>query len=228
MKKKLIITFSVIAVLAAAGYFGYRFAVNYVFDEYVMKSALTALSNSEKDGQNEENNGGEIKVQAILDGLAGKNEETHTGEKKEEKTGGDLKSEESKTDKKDDKKDEAGKKEASESKNRDSGNETQQSGEKTTQKSGSALSDSEILSRVMSDSSLAYKMASMVSYEDKQAVIAMVMSNFSAEQLSKMVASGMSKSEMISVARKSITGAQWNQCMAIARKYVDQIRPYVE
>ena len=235
MKKKLIITFSVIAVVAIAGYFGYRFAVNYIFDEYVLKTALTALSNAEKNQPaDEKKEEGKIEVQAILDGLSGKNAEEYTesDEKKDEKSKPDKKSdkedktttskkEDSKTEKKDDNKSTATTKETS--------------GDKKTTSSGVSssttkkrLSDSEVLDRVMKDSSLAYKMASMVSYEDKQAVISMVKSNFTSKQIADMVASGMSRSEMISVARSSITGAQWSQCMAIARKYVDQIRPYVE
>ena len=265
MKKKLIITFSIIAVLAVAGYFGYRFAVNYVFDEYVVKSALTVYEQKEKEKENTpesaqaENKKG-IQIEAILDGLRGKNKDKYmepevvlksstegSEEKATDKKSDSAKSEEKKnsgqgkndkTNKSDtvkpSKKTEttdAGKKTGSAK--TDSGKKTE-SGVKTetpknpAQSSGKRLSDSEVLMRVMQDSSLAYKMASMVSYSDKQAVISMVMSNFTADEIAEMAASGMSKSEMISVARSSITGAQWSQCMEIARGYIDQMRPYVE
>lgn len=241
MKKKLIITFSVIAVVAIAGYFGYRFAVNYIFDEYVLKTALTALGNAEKNQPAEENKeDGKVEVQAILDGLSGKNADEYT-EGDETDVSGKKKDEKSKSDKKSDKQDKttASKKEDSKTEKKDDKKSTattkETGGDKKTTSSGTSssttkkrLSDSEVLDRVMKDSSLAYKMASMVSYEDKQAVISMVKSNFTSKQIADMVASGMSRSEMISVARSSITGAQWSQCMAIARKYVDQIRPYVE
>ncbi|MBR5586409.1 MAG: hypothetical protein IKW02_00440 [Clostridia bacterium] len=252
MKKKLTITFVVIAVFVIAGYVGYRCAVNYIFDEYVMKNALTALSNSEKTEGTEENEEG-IKVQAILDGLAGKNSEEYIDEgetEHSEGTKGEKKSSDKKTDKKETKKDsltEEGKLDIKEGALSTSKKENEKNGFAATIKketgkknsggtgtgsgsaaSGKRLSDSEVLERVMKDSNLAYKMASMVSYSDKQAVISMVKSNFTSKQIADMVASGMSRSEMISVARSSITGAQWSQCMAIARKYVDQIRPYVE
>lgn len=96
------------------------------------------------------------------------------------------------------------------------------------------LSKSEIISRVMKDSDLTYKMASMVSYEDKKRVISIVMSNFTGDeltQIAKNVSSGLSpeyKSKMIAEAQSRLTGAQWQECLNLAYKYIEEIRPYVE
>lgn len=96
------------------------------------------------------------------------------------------------------------------------------------------LSNTEIISRVMGSSELTYKMASMVSYEDKKRVVSIVLSNFTADELSeiaKNVKGGIAsdyKSRMISEARSRLTGEQWQECLNIAYKYIDQIRPYVE
>ncbi|MFA7636601.1 MAG: hypothetical protein WCX81_02440 [Monoglobales bacterium] len=96
------------------------------------------------------------------------------------------------------------------------------------------LSNSEIISRVMKDSALNYKMSSMVSYEDKKKVISIVMSNFTADeltQIAKNVSAGMTpeyKSKMIAQAQSRLTRAQWQECINIAYKYIEEIRPYVE
>lgn len=281
MKKKLIITFSVIAIVAVAGYFGYRYAVNYVFDEYVLKTALTALNESEKAKNPEKSENGEdkIQVEAFLDGLKNpeKAEDKEKTEKKESKAEKTEKKEankpapkeqekpssdkakttsEKKTESTEKKETKPSTEKSSEETAKASGGEVKQTAGKKTEdkkesnpaaesakpqeteqksespaeppKSGATLSDSEVLSRVMSDPDLSYKLASMISYSDKQAAISMAMSNFSADEIAEMVASGMSKSEMISIARSRITGGQWSACMEIARKYVDQMRPYVE
>lgn len=96
------------------------------------------------------------------------------------------------------------------------------------------LTNTEIINKVMSSSALTNKMASMVSYEDKKRVISIVLSNFTTSELAeiaKNVKGGISsnyKSKMISEARSRLTGAQWQECLNIAYKYIDQIRPYVE
>ena len=96
------------------------------------------------------------------------------------------------------------------------------------------LSDSEVLAIVMKSPSLTSKMASMVSHEDKSKAVQIVLSNFTTEELgdiAKNVSKGLTseyKSKMIGIARSRLTGAQWQECLAIARKYVNDIRPYVE
>ncbi len=96
------------------------------------------------------------------------------------------------------------------------------------------LSKSEIISRVLKSPELTYKMASMVSYEDKRRVVSIILSNFTANELAeiaKNVSNGITseyKSKMIAEAQSRLTGAQWQECMSLAYKYVEEIRPYVE
>lgn len=96
------------------------------------------------------------------------------------------------------------------------------------------LTNTEIINKVMSSSSLTNKMASLVPYEDKKRVISIVLSNFTSAELAeiaKNVKGGITpeyKSKMISEVRSRLTGAQWQECLNIAYKYIDQIRPYVE
>lgn len=105
---------------------------------------------------------------------------------------------------------------------------------KPEEKPKKKLSNTEVINRVLKSSELTNKMASMVPYEDKRAVLKIVLSNFSESELTeiaKNVSKGLTpayKSKMISLARSRLTGAQWNQCLNIAYKYVDAIRPYVE
>ena len=96
------------------------------------------------------------------------------------------------------------------------------------------LSKSEIISRVMKSSELTQKMSEMVSHEDKSRIIKIVLSNFTATEIAdiaKNVKSGLTsqyKSKMISTARSRLTSAQWQECMAVAYKYIEEIRPYVK
>ena len=123
--------------------------------------------------------------------------------------------------------------EATQSEQQDAPEDASAVGGKPTQ-TKQRLSNSEIIARVLRSSELTYKMASMVSYEDKKRVIAIVMSNFTADELTdiaKKVSAGMTseyKSRMIAEARGRLTGGQWQECLNIAYKYIDQIRPYVE
>ena len=96
------------------------------------------------------------------------------------------------------------------------------------------LTNTEVINRVLKSSKLTNKMASMVSYDDKKKVISIVMSNFSAEELAeiaKNVKGGITasyKSQMVSEVYSRLTSSQWQECLEIAYKYVDLIRPYVE
>lgn len=96
------------------------------------------------------------------------------------------------------------------------------------------LSKTEIISRVMKSSELTQKMSEMVSHEDKSRVIKIVLSNFTATEIAeiaKNVKRGLTseyKSKMISTARSRLTSAQWQECLSVAYKYIEEIRPYVK
>lgn len=96
------------------------------------------------------------------------------------------------------------------------------------------LSNAEVINRVLKSPELTKKMASMIPYEDKRTVLRIILSNFSESELSeiaKNVSKGLTpeyKSKMISLARSRLTEAQWKQCLNIAYKYVDAMRPYIE
>jgi len=95
------------------------------------------------------------------------------------------------------------------------------------------MTEKEVIKEVMKDSALVSKMSGMVSYSDRERVIAIVLSNFSSQEISHysaMVAKGIdsaTKSELMSVARSRLTSAQLAECMQIAYKYADEIRPYL-
>ena len=86
----------------------------------------------------------------------------------------------------------------------------------------------------MKEPELTNKMSAMVSYEDKRKVIKIILSNFTATEIAdiaKNVAEGMPsgyKSKMIAEVRSRLTPAQWQECLNIAYKYIEEIRPYVE
>lgn len=96
------------------------------------------------------------------------------------------------------------------------------------------MTEKEVIAEVMQDSELMSKMSGMVSYSDKERIIAIVMSNFTAQEISyysAKVANGLdakTKSELMSVARSRLTSAQMAECMQIAYKYADEIRPYLK
>lgn len=96
------------------------------------------------------------------------------------------------------------------------------------------LSKTEIISRVMKSSELTQKMSEMVSHEDKSRVIKIVLSNFTATEIAdiaKNVKRGLTseyKSKMIATARSRLTSAQWQECLSVAYKYIEEIRPYVK
>ena len=104
----------------------------------------------------------------------------------------------------------------------------------TAQKAPEEMTDREVINEVMKDSSLMSKMGGMVSYSDRERVIAIVLSNFTAQELSHysaLMAKGLdsaTRSEIISTARSRLTSAQMAECMQIAYKYADQIRPYLK
>ncbi len=95
------------------------------------------------------------------------------------------------------------------------------------------MTEKEVIKEVMKDSALVSKMSGMVSYSDRERVIAIVLSNFSSQEISHysaMAAKGLdskTKSELMSVARSRLTSAQLSECMQIAYKYADEIRPYL-
>lgn len=96
------------------------------------------------------------------------------------------------------------------------------------------MNEKEVIKEVMKDSALISKMSGMVSYSDRERIIAIVLSNFSAQEISHysaMVAKGLdsaTKSELMSIARSRLTSAQMSECMQIAYKYADEIRPYLK
>ena len=96
------------------------------------------------------------------------------------------------------------------------------------------LTNTEIINKVLRSSSLTNKMAAMVSYDDKKRVISIVLSNFTKEELAEIannVKGGITseyKSKMISEVSSRLAGNQLQECLNIAYKYIDQIRPYVE
>lgn len=185
MKKKIIITISILLVIAIVGVLGVRFFTNFFFDKYFLKTALSSFAEKgdETQGQDEP--------------------------PQEEKPKGEV----VETDK---------------------DAETEEEPASPEEEPKKKLSNTEVISRVMKSSELTNKMASMVPYEDKRTVLKIILSNFSEDelaQIAKNASKGLSpayKSQLIATARARLTYSQWKQCLNIAYKYVDQIRPYVE
>lgn len=177
MKKRIVITGIVILAIALGGVFAVRFGVGYVFDRYILDTALSSVTKNvvEPDQPESEQNEPE----------------------KVEETGAEA----------------------------DGPDETPDR---------PRLSKTEIISRVLKSQDLTYKMASMVPYEDKNRVVKIILSNFTAEELAeiaKTVSKGMPagyKSKMITEARSRLTAAQWQECINIANEYIEKMRPYVE
>lgn len=184
MKKKLIITGLVIVAVIVGGYAAYRFGVSFLFDRYLLGTALSTIS----DGAEGES-GAAGEDLAIPPLTSGQTEET---------TGNVFEQQES------------------------------------TEKEKKRLSNTEVISRVMRSSELTYKMASMVPYEEKNRIIRIILSNFTADELTEIAKNASKgidkdyKSRMIAEARARLTPEQWKQCLDIAYKYIDKIRPYVE
>ena len=174
MKKRFAITGIIILAIALGGYFAVRIGVNYVFDRYILDTALSSF-------------------------VTESNEKLSDSQKNEEKNMGEAETE----------------------------NPDDVSGKPR-------LSKSEIISRVLKSHELTYKMASMVPYEEKNRIVKIILSNFSREelaQIAKTVSKGMTagyKSNMIKEAKSRLTAAQWQECMTIADKYIEKMRPFVE
>ena len=186
MKKKLIIAGIIIVLLVAGGYGVYRFGVNFLFDRYIMKTALSSLTDVQ------EGDPGEISDDVTIPPL---------------KSEGNI---------------------------QEPDNVFEQQKKQNEELAKKRLTNTEIITRVMRSQELTYKMASMVPYEEKRYVLQIVMSNFTTDELTeiaKNVSKGMTaeyKSKMIHEARSRLTAAQWQECLNIAHKYIEQIRPYVE
>ncbi len=190
MKKKLIVAGAIILALVGGGYGAYRFGVNFLFDRYLMKTALSSVTNvGETVPEGDSGNASENGVIPPLNSEEPKESTDNVFEKQKKQN---------------------------------------------EEKAKKRLSNTEIITRVMRSSELTYKMASMVPYEEKRHVLRIVMSNFTADELTeiaKNVSKGMTreyKSKMIAEARSRLTPAQWQECLGIAYKYIEKIRPYVE
>ncbi len=97
-----------------------------------------------------------------------------------------------------------------------------------------SMTEREVILQVMKDSALISKMSNMVSYSDRQKIISIIISNFTSQEISHYAAKASTgldsatKSELMSIARSRLTSAQISECMQIAYKYADQIRPYLK
>lgn len=95
------------------------------------------------------------------------------------------------------------------------------------------MSVGEIASVISSSSVLTSKLESIVSQSDKERVLAMLMSNFTSEEISmyaKEVAAGITparRSQLASIAKSRLTSAQWSECLGLLSKYVNQLRPII-
>ena len=96
-----------------------------------------------------------------------------------------------------------------------------------------SMSVNQVASIVAADAGLMAQLERIVSAADKEKVLAILLSNFSKEEIAKYsaeVAAGITsqrKSELAAMARGRLTSAQWAQCMQLFSKYVDQLRPII-
>ncbi len=104
----------------------------------------------------------------------------------------------------------------------------------SSQKAPEEMTEREVINEVMKDSSLTSKMGGMISSSDRAKIISIVLSNFTPQEISQYsakAAKGLdskTKSELISIARSRLTSSQLAECMQIAYKYADEIRPYLK
>lgn len=223
-KKVLIISGIIMVLLVVAGWAVLRFGISFVFDKYVLETTLSSLV-------------GEDIESIIRDAeISGGKEPGIIGEKGEEKKpmqsqSGDEIKQTPKQSQSDGEKSENSEKALSGGKKTAGG---EGAGSSSVAGTKGKLTNAEIINKVMKSSSLTNKMASMVSYDDKKRVISIVLSNFSRSELSeiaKNVKGGSDagyEAKMIAEAKSRLTGSQWQECLNIAYKYADQMRPYVE
>lgn len=212
MSKKMCVTITVIVVaFVSIAFIGKYFAVDFIFDNYIVKPALEVVKEGgiaemmEQGEQNEhsgtnEQNANEPETAQASETVPPPNEEN------------------------------SGNNDNGETKNTN----TQQNNA-TSPDAAKELTTAEIAYKVLASPELMAKLEGMVSSSDKSAVISIAKSCFTLEEkkyyLAEIAKSGLTsqvKSEMMGIVRSRMTGEKKSTVLSLFSKYAESLRPYVK
>ena len=211
MPRKVVTTIVVVAaVLVFVAFIGKYFAVDFIFDNYIIKPALEVV----KDG-------GIAEIMKQGEETAEENETSDTTAAAEPDN---QTSAETKNDNK--------------TQNANDGNNPKTEAPAvpaSPAKTSSELSTAEIAYKVLASPELMAKLEGMVSSSDKSAVISIAKSCFTNEEkkyyLAEIAKKGLTpqiKSEMMGIVRSRMTGAKKSSVLSLFSKYAEALRPYVK
>lgn len=216
MSKKMCVTITVIVVaFVSIAFIGKYFAVDFIFDNYIVKPALEVVKEggiaemmeqgeqNEQSGTNEQNANEPDAAQAS-ETVPPPNEE-NSGNNDNNNNNGETK------------------------------NTNTQQNNATSPNAVKELTTAEIAYKVLASPELMAKLEGMVSSSDKSAVISIAKSCFTLEEkkyyLAEIAKSGLTsqvKSEMMGIVRSRMTGEKKSTVLSLFSKYAEQLRPYVQ
>lgn len=208
LPRKVVTTIVVVAaVLVFVAFIGKYFAVDFIFDNYIIKPALEVV----KDG-------GIAEIMKQGEKTAEENETSDTTAAAEPDN---QTSAETKNDNK--------------TQNANDRNNSKTEAPAVPAKTSSELSTAEIAYKVLASPELMAKLEGMVSSSDKSAVISIAKSCFTSEEkkyyLAEIAKKGLTpqiKSEMMGIVRSRMTGAKKSSVLSLFSKYAEALRPYVK
>lgn len=216
MSKKMCITITVIVVaFVSVAFIGKYFAVDFIFDNYIVKPALEVV----KDGG----------IAEMME-QGEKNEQSGTNQENESAATPDLKT---------DSQPNAENNNNNNSNNNNTGgaknNANAQQNNASSADVAKELSTADIAYKVLASPELMSKLEGMVSSSDKSAVISIAKSCFTLEEkryyLAEIARSGLTsqiKSEMMGIVRSRMTGEKKSTVLSLFSKYAEELRPYVK
>ncbi len=207
LPKKVVTTIVVVAVVFVfVAFIGKYFAVDFIFDNYIVKPALEVV----KDGG----------ISEMMKQGEEAAEETETAETPAAEPDNQTPAETQTEDK---------------TQNANKGNGSKTETPAAPAKTGSELSTAEIAYKVLASPELMAKLEGMVSSSDKSAVISIAKSCFTNEEkkyyLAEIAKSGLTpqiRSEMMGIVRSRMTGAKKSSVLSLFSKYAEALRPYVK
>lgn len=212
MSKKMCVTITVIVVaFVSIAFIGKYFAVDFIFDNYIVKPALEVVKEGgiaemmEQGEQNEQSGANEQNVNE-----PDATQDSETVPQPNEENGGNNDNGETK-------------------------NTNTQQNNATSTNAAKELSTAEIAYKVLASPELMAKLEGMVSSSDKSAVISIAKSCFTIEEkryyLAEIAKSGLTsqiKSEMMGIVRSRMTGEKKSTVLSLFSKYAEVLRKDIE
>lgn len=212
MSKKMCITITVVVVaFVSIAFIGKYFAVDFIFDNYIVKPALEVVKEggiAEMMEQGEQNEQSGTNEQNTNEPDAAQASETVSPPNEENSGNND---------------------------NGETKNTNTQQNNATSPDAAKELTTAEIAYKVLASPELMAKLECMVSSSDKSAVISIAKSCFTLEEkryyLAEIAKSGLTsqiKSEMMGIVRSRMTGEKKSTVLSLFSKYAESLRPYVK